>query len=156
MTGKYVFNNPLPRKPEDRSIADGFRRITSDPALDADSFSPPATMGKGKCARLISKDSYDIYRYELQVKRSVLLSAGTEGPVYALQFCMGSDVEWQEKESGIQLRLEQGQGAFSFINRISKTCEYQAGQQYKAFLLLSRPGTALLAEPLWAEPWLGI
>jgi AraC-like DNA-binding protein len=133
MTEKYVFSGPLSREPEGRWITDGFRKIMSRQATDADSFSPPDTAGKGRCIRLASKDPYSIYLYELRLRKNVLLSAATEGPVYVLQFCMEADAEWQEKESGARLRLQQGQGAFSFIRRVSETCEYQEGLHYKGF-----------------------
>jgi AraC-like DNA-binding protein len=46
---------------------------------------------------------------------------------------MGSDMEWREEESGSQLQLQSGQGAFSFIANVLETCEYQTGEHYKGF-----------------------
>ncbi|MDR1909670.1 MAG: AraC family transcriptional regulator [Spirochaetaceae bacterium] len=133
MTGKYVFVNPAIEEAGGNDIAEGFKKITSTDMSDEESFSPPKTTGEGKCARLASGYSYDIFRYDMQLKNNVVLSAETEGPLYLLQFCMESGMDWQETESRLRMRLQTNQGAFSFITKTIETCEYQAGRSYKAF-----------------------
>jgi AraC-like DNA-binding protein len=105
----------------------------SPDASNEKDFIPPEYLGEGKFSRLMSNDSYDIYSNELCLTKNVPLSGGTEGPLYALQFCMGSNMEWQEEKSGAQLRLQSGQGSFSFITNVLETCEYQTGEHYKGF-----------------------
>jgi AraC-like DNA-binding protein len=135
MAGKYIFT-PIPEKSGCYHIAEGLKKMMSPPSSatsNGEDFIPPEYLGEGRCIRLISNDSYDVYSNELQLTKSMLLSAGTEGPLYTLQFCMESNMEWQEEESGVQLRLQSGQGTFSFITNILETGEYQAGEHYKSF-----------------------
>jgi AraC-like DNA-binding protein len=136
MAGKYIFTTPIPEKDGSYHIAEGLKKIMSPPspaAAKEEDFIPPEYLGEGRCARLLSNDSCDIFSNELRLAKKALLSARTEGPLYALQFCMGSNMEWQEEESGAQLRLQSGQGTFSFITSILETGEYQAGERYKSF-----------------------
>jgi AraC-like DNA-binding protein len=136
MAGKYIFTIPIQDKCGRYHIAEGLKNIMSPPlsaAANEEDFIPPEYLGEGRCARLLSTDSYDVYSNELQLAKSVLLSAGTEGPLYTLQFCMEANMEWQEEKSGAQLCLQSGQGAFSFITTILETCEYQPGERYKGF-----------------------
>jgi AraC-like DNA-binding protein len=135
MAGKYIFTTPIPEKNGGYHIAEGLKRIMSpsSSATTEEDFIPPEYLGEGRCVRLLSNVSCDIFSNELQLKKRVSLSAGTEGPLYALQFCMGSNMEWREEESGAQLRLQSGQGTFSFITNILETGEYQAEEHYKSF-----------------------
>jgi hypothetical protein len=97
MTGKYIFTTPISEKCGCYHIAEGLKKIMSPPSSDVSKekdFIPPEYLGKGKCTRLLSNDSYDMYSNELQLTKSVLLSARTKGPLYTLQFCMGSNTEW--------------------------------------------------------------
>jgi hypothetical protein len=53
---------------------------------------------------------------------------------------MESGTEWQEKESDVKLRLQQGQGAFSFISKVSESGKYHAGCHYKGLRIsFSKP-----------------
>jgi AraC-like DNA-binding protein len=136
MAGRYSFATLIPEKNGSYYIAEGLKKIMSPPSLAAakeEEFIPPEYLGEGRCARVLSNDSCDIYANELRLTRQVSLSAGTEGPLYALQFCMGSNMEWREEESGAQLGLQSGQGTFSFITSTLETGEYQAGEHYKSF-----------------------
>jgi AraC-like DNA-binding protein len=133
MAGKYIFTTPIPEKDGCYHIAEGFRKIMPPAASNEKNFIPPEYLGEGKFSRLLSNNSYDIYSNELQLTRNIPLSGRTEGPLYTLQFCMGANTEWQEEESGAQLRLRSGQGTFSFIAHALETCEYQAGEHYKSF-----------------------
>jgi AraC-like DNA-binding protein len=133
MAGKYVFTTPIPENCGCYHIVEGLKEIMSSDASNEKDFIPPEYIGKGKLSRLMSNDSYDIYSNELQLIKNVPLSGGTEGPVYALQFCMGSNMEWQEEKSGARLQLQSGQGTFSFISHVLETCEYQTGEHYKSF-----------------------
>jgi AraC-like DNA-binding protein len=133
MTGKYIFTTPIPEKCGCYHIVEGLKKVMSPDTSNEKDFIPPEYLGEGKLSCLISNDSYGIYSNELQLTKNVPLSGGTEGPVYALQFCMGSNMEWKEEESGTQLHLQSGQGAFSFIANVLETCEYQTGEHYKGF-----------------------
>jgi AraC-like DNA-binding protein len=133
MTGKYIFTTPIPEKHGCFHIVEGLKKVMSPDALNEKDFIPPEYLGEGKFSRLMSNNSYDIYSNELQLTRNVPLSGGTEGPLYSLQFCMGSNMEWKEEESGAQLQLQSGQGSFRFIANVLETCEYQTGEHYKGF-----------------------
>jgi hypothetical protein len=130
MTGKYIVTTPVPEECGCYHIAEGLKKVMSPDVLNEKDFIPPQYLGKGKFSSLMSNDSYDMYSNELQLTRNIPLSGRTVGPVYTLQFCMGSDMEWQEEESGTQLHLQSGQGTFSFITNVLETCEYQAGEHW--------------------------
>jgi AraC-like DNA-binding protein len=155
MAGKYVFTTPISEKNGSYHLAEGLKKIMSPPPLAAvqeEDFIPPEYLGEGRCARLLSNDSCDIFSNELRLARKTLLSAGTKGPLYALQFCMGSNMEWREEESGERLRLQSGQGTFSFIANILETGEYQAGEQYKSFRVnFSNPKMERMVEEFGIE-----
>jgi AraC-like DNA-binding protein len=136
MAGRYIFATSNLEKCGRDHIAEGIKNIMSPPLPDASDekdFIPPEYLGKGRCACVLANDSCDIYSNELQLTKNSQLSAKTEGPLYTLQFCMGSGTEWQEDESGARLQLRSGQGTFSFITRVIETGEYQAGKHYKSF-----------------------
>jgi AraC-like DNA-binding protein len=136
MAGRYIFAATESETRGHDHIAEGIKDVMS-PALpdasDEKDFIPPEHLGKGRCVRVLSNDSCDMYSNELQLTRNSQLSAGTEGPLYTLQFCMGSSTEWQEEESGARLQMRSGQGTFSFISHVVETGEYQAGEHYKSF-----------------------
>jgi AraC-like DNA-binding protein len=133
MAGKYIFTTTIPEKCGGYYIVEGLKKIMSPDVSKEKEFIPPEYLGEGKFSCLMSNDSYDIYSNELQLTKNIPLSGKTEGPLYTLQFCMGSNMEWQEEKSGAQLRLRSGQGSFSFIANVLETCEYQAGEHYKSF-----------------------
>ncbi|MDR1180323.1 MAG: AraC family transcriptional regulator [Spirochaetales bacterium] len=134
MAGKYIFTTPISEQDGSYYLAEGLKKVMSPPAAaQEEDFIPPENLGEGRCVRLLSNDSCDIFSNELRLARKARLSAGTEGPLYALQFCMGSNMEWQEEASGARLGLQSGQGTFSFIAHILETGEYQAGEHYKSF-----------------------
>jgi AraC-like DNA-binding protein len=133
MTGKHIFATPIPEKGGCHHLVEGLKKIMAADDSSEKDFIPPEYLGKGKLSRLMSNDSYSIFSNELQLAKNVPLSGGTEGPAYVLQFCMGSNMEWREEESGAQLQLQSGQGTFSFIANVLETCEYQAGEHYKSF-----------------------
>lgn len=135
MTGKYIFTTPIPEECGCYHIVEGLKKIMSEDTSKKKDFIPSGYIGEGKLSCLMSNDSYDIYSNELQLTQNVLLSGETEGPVYTLQFCMGSNMEWREEESGTQLQLQSGQGIFSFISHVLETCEYQTGEHYKSFCI---------------------
>jgi AraC-like DNA-binding protein len=133
MAGRYIFTTPVQEKYGGYPIVEGLKQVMSGDTSSENDFILLPYLGEGKLSRLMSNDSCDIYANELRLTKNVWLSGRTEGPLYALQFCMGSNVEWREEESGAQLRLQSGQGSFSFIANVLETCEYQAGEQYKSF-----------------------
>jgi hypothetical protein len=133
MAGKYIFTTPIPEKGGSYHIAEGLKKVMAPDASNEKDFIPPEYLGEGKLSRLMSNDSYAIYSNELQLTKNVPLSGKSEGPVYTLQFCMGANTEWQEEDSDAQFRLHSGQGAFSFIDHVLETCEYQTGEHYKSF-----------------------
>lgn len=133
MPGKHIFTTPIPEKCGCYHIVEGLKEVMSPDTSKEKDFIPPEYLGDGRLSRLMSNDSYSIYSNELQLTKNVPLSGGTEGPIYALQFCMGSNMEWKEEESDTQLHLQSGQGAFSFITNVLETCEYQARVHYKGF-----------------------
>jgi AraC-like DNA-binding protein len=133
MPEKYVFATPNPEKYGSQYIVEGLKKIMSPDDSNESAFIPPDYLGKGRLSRLASSDSYSIYSNELRLANTMPLSGRTEGPMYVLQFCRGSDMEWREEESGTPLQLRSGQGSFSFITNVLETCEYQTGAQYKSF-----------------------
>ncbi|MDR0400624.1 MAG: AraC family transcriptional regulator [Treponema sp.] len=134
MAGKYMFTVSDSEKSGCYHIAEGLKKIMSPPAgANEKDFTPPEYLGEGMFSRLLSNDSCDVYSNELRLAKSMLLSGGTEGPLYTLQFCMGSNMEWREEESGALLRLRPGQGTFSFITNTLEAGEYHAGEHYKSF-----------------------
>jgi hypothetical protein len=130
MAGMYVFTTPFPEKYGCCHIMEGLKRVMSPDASTEKDFIPHECLGEGKISRLMSNNSYDVYSNELQLTKNIQLSGETKGPLYALQFCMGSTMEWREEKSGAQLRLRHGWGSFSFIANTLETCEYQAGEHY--------------------------
>jgi AraC-like DNA-binding protein len=133
MEGKHIFTSQIPEEYGCYHIVEGLKKIMIPDAPNEKDFIIPEYLGKGKLSRLLSNGSYGIYSNELQLAKNVPLSGRTEGPIYTLQFCMGSDMAWQEEESNTQLHLQSGQGSFSFIADVLETCEYQTGEHYKGF-----------------------
>jgi AraC-like DNA-binding protein len=133
MAGRYIFTTPIQETGGCSHIVEGLKKVMASDASNEKDFIPSEYLGEGKFSRLMSNDSYDIYSNELRLTKNVPLSGRTEGPLYTLQFCMGSNMQWEEEESGAQLRLQSGQGAFSFVVNVLETCEYQTGEHYKGF-----------------------
>jgi AraC-like DNA-binding protein len=64
MAGKYVFTTPISEKNGSYHLAEGLKKIMSPPppaAAQEEDFIPPEYLGEGRCARLLSNDSCDIF-----------------------------------------------------------------------------------------------
>ncbi len=103
------------------------------------SFEFPEHIGNGKYIRTIINKDLEIGCGNIKTKKNIEISTKTEGNVFLLTFCTGSNLEWIESNSKSEIEMNKGEAMLYEVDNITEICNWISDYHYKAFSIMIKP-----------------